>query len=96
MHLMSQNKLKVNRLANRQRRFIGIAPKPFSFSAETGSNRLYIGCFGEGIWGSFFQRDAGLADRTCRPKGAALYGEADGGGRAGGDANCYGQLTLLD
>jgi hypothetical protein len=31
-----------NRLANRQSDSIRIAPKPFRFSAETSSNRLYI------------------------------------------------------
>jgi hypothetical protein len=34
-----------NRLANRQSDSIRIAPKPFRFSDEDDSNRLYIVCF---------------------------------------------------
>ena len=37
-----QNKLKVNRLANRQSDFIRITPNPFRFSTKYDSNRLYI------------------------------------------------------
>ena len=39
-----QNKLKVNRLANRQSDFIRITPNPFRFSAKYDSNRSYIVC----------------------------------------------------
>jgi hypothetical protein len=44
--LKSRNKLKVNRLANRQSESIKFASKPFIFSAENGSNHLYIALFG--------------------------------------------------
>jgi hypothetical protein len=47
MGKISQNKLKVNRLANRRSESIRIALNPFRFSAEYDSNRLYIGCFEE-------------------------------------------------
>jgi hypothetical protein len=44
MGKFGSNKLKVNRLANRQSDLIRIASKPFRFSAEWDSNRLYIVC----------------------------------------------------
>jgi hypothetical protein len=42
MENLSQNKLKVNRLANRQSDSIRIASNSFRFSAKYVSNRLYI------------------------------------------------------